>query len=476
MKLGFRFATCGWRFNPGIASPKSIIACVFLCYLIFLSSHAEAAFDDKGGVRPMGMGGAFVALADDTSAILFNPAGLGQIEKAQITASYDKLYAGLGDENLGRGLVGYVQPSDHYGAFAINLNLLDVPLYRETTITFGYGRSLGPLYFGMNAKGLFANFEENDYTRIDPLFIGSDNSSNGFALDLGMLYRLTDSLSFGLAVMNANQPNMALDKDADAKVPLMLQTGVAFKLGSLLPTLDLTYRNKELNDKQDINLHFGIESWLAGESMALRAGANFYDMSVGASYVFSRGRSVEAQLDYAFRYPLMFKEDSIQGTYGTHQFSLNVRFGGVTPKSAEAIAEDFEEIDVESELDESIERLNFYAKEGKYEEGLALGDEIIKVKSPEAMKYQVEVHILLGDMLIEQERYEEAVEHFQAAVDMSPREAKTHYKLGMAYKQRGELTGNESWYNKAIIELEKARMIDPKIGNISAELAALKKR
>ncbi len=106
----------------------------------------------------MGMGGAFVALADDTSAILFNPAGLGQIEKAELAAAYDKLYAGLGDDNLGRGLISYVYPSQSHGAFAVNASLLHTPLYKETTIIFGYGRAIGKAYLGVNAKGLFASF------------------------------------------------------------------------------------------------------------------------------------------------------------------------------------------------------------------------------------------------------------------------------------------------------------------------------
>ncbi len=394
--------------------------CAILIFLTFLASEAESAFTDRGGVRPMGMGGAFVALADDASAIMFNPAGLGQIEKARIAAAYDRLYAGLGDDALGRGFVTYIQPAQNYGAFAINLNMLHTPLYRETTVTFGYGRPLGPVYLGLNAKGLFASFEENDYTAIDPLF--SDGmSSNGVALDLGMLYKLTNSISFGLAVLNVNEPNMALDEDADARVPLTLQTGLALKLGNTVPTIDLTYRNRKLNDERDINVHFGMESWLAGRSIALRGGINFHDMALGASYVFSRGKKIEAQLDYAFRYPLFFKDDSISDIYGTHQFSLDVRFGGFTAAQPdEAIAEEPEE-------------------EGGQEETL---------------------------------------ESLEAAVKAASQDPRTHYKLAVLYKQNGDRTGNVSWYNKAIIEFEKTRMTDSKYESesISAQLAELHKK
>jgi len=368
----------------------------------------------------MGMGGAFVALADDTSAIMFNPAGLGQIDKARVAAAYDRLYAGLGDDALGRGFVSYVQPAQNYGAFALNLTMLNAPLYKETTVIFGYGRSIGPIYLGLNAKGLFASYEENDYTVMDPLF--SDGmSSNGVALDLGMLYKLTNSISFGLAVLNANEPDMALGDDAEAKVPLTLQTGLALRLGSTIPTIDLTYRNKKLNDERDIDLHFGIESWLASKSVALRGGINFHDMALGASYVFSRGKNIEAQLDYAFRYPLFFKEDSISDIYGTHQFSLDVRFGGFTA---------------------------------------ARSEEIVAVEPKE------------------ESEAEETMESLEAAAKASPNDPRPHYKLAVFYKQQGERTGNISWYNKAIIEFERTRMIDSKYESesISAELAELYKK
>jgi tetratricopeptide (TPR) repeat protein len=428
------------------------------------------------------MGGAFVALADDTSAIMFNPAGLGQIGRTEFAAAYDKLYAGLDDGNLGRGFVSYVHPSRYYGAFALNLAMLHTSLYKETTATFGYGKSFGgSTYLGLNVKGLFVSFEENDYTRIDPLFDNDNTSTNDLALDLGMLYKLTDNLSFGLAALNVNEPNMALgEADTDAKVPFTLQTGIALKLGHLASTIDLTYRNKELRDEQDINLHVGIESWLADRNIALRAGVNSHDMAVGASYVFSRGKSVEAQLDYAFRYPLVFKEDAISDIYGSHQFSLDIRFGGFAA-APEAIAEREGEApaepDTQSELDGLIRKAMEYKKEGKYEEGISLCNEILKVESGEALaEYQVEAHMQMGGMLTRLERYDEALDSFQSAAKMAPQDPRTHYELGVFYKQHGDRTGNKSWYNKAIIEFERTRMIDPKFEDVSAELARLYKK
>lgn len=462
--------------DSGFVTLHSLIVAILslACFFFLIPSEAESAFTDTGlGVRPMGMGGAFVALADDTSAITFNPAGLGQMERTEFSAAYDKLYAGLGDDSLGRGYVSYVYPSRSHGALAVNLAFLHTPLYKETTVTFGYGKPLGPLYLGLNTKGLFTYFKENVYTQIDPLFSNGNTSSNGIALDLGMIYKLTSSLSFGLAAINVNQPNMALDEDEDAEVPYTLQTGLALKLGGTASTIDLTYRNKELNDKRDINVHLGIESWLADRSVALRGGVNFHDMAVGASYVFKRGNDMDAQIDYAFRYPLVL-EDAISGTYGTHQLSLNIRFGGFGGEEhPEEIAEAarIEETQIVAEkLTEAAE----HGKEGRYEEGIKLCNEILGMELDD--EHRVQALILMGSMLNQAGRYAEALEQFQSAIGIAPRDARTHYELGMYYKQYGDRTGDKSWYNKAIIEFEKTRLIDSDFGDVSSEIKALHKK
>lgn len=56
--------------------------------IVFYSSiaNAEIPFFFEG-TRPMGMGGAFTAVADDENAILYNPAGLAKVKESTITIS-----------------------------------------------------------------------------------------------------------------------------------------------------------------------------------------------------------------------------------------------------------------------------------------------------------------------------------------------------------------------------------------------------
>ncbi len=75
----------------------------FLLVLLFVSmsaaAYADVKFDKLGGsdlgmgvgARAMGMGGAFVSVADDASAVFWNPAGLVKLTNNQLLVSADPL-------------------------------------------------------------------------------------------------------------------------------------------------------------------------------------------------------------------------------------------------------------------------------------------------------------------------------------------------------------------------------------------------
>src|SRR4051812_94611 len=92
----------------------------------------QAAFQDTGwGARPIGMGGAFTAIADDSNASLYNPAGLVQVEWNEISAMYSRLFSGLtlysgsaatgGDTvHLDQSYVAYVSRPSRVGSFGLS--------------------------------------------------------------------------------------------------------------------------------------------------------------------------------------------------------------------------------------------------------------------------------------------------------------------------------------------------------------------
>src|ERR1035437_10950614 len=90
--------------------PRFVPCLVFLIALLAPAASLFAAFlDDGWGARPIGMGGAFTAIADDSNAPMYNPAGIVQVQWHEMSAMYAQLFSGLtlysGNEATGGDVV-----------------------------------------------------------------------------------------------------------------------------------------------------------------------------------------------------------------------------------------------------------------------------------------------------------------------------------------------------------------------------------
>ena len=102
-----------------------------LIYLLMIGApvwaQEERAIDNFAGVgvRAMGMGGAFVGVADDYTAVYWNPAGLAQIDRREVhvgllrnsrenTATFNGTSAGSELSNTRFGSLGFVYPYPVY--------------------------------------------------------------------------------------------------------------------------------------------------------------------------------------------------------------------------------------------------------------------------------------------------------------------------------------------------------------------------
>ena len=82
--------------RPVHAAGRWILVCAVFAWLL-LSFGAAAQFLEIGGspnvvgsgARAMGMGGAFIAVADDATAASWNPGGLTQLERPELSAVYE---------------------------------------------------------------------------------------------------------------------------------------------------------------------------------------------------------------------------------------------------------------------------------------------------------------------------------------------------------------------------------------------------
>ena len=76
---------------------------LLLMALLTIASAQEQLFV---GTRPLGMGGAFMAVADDGNTITWNPAGLPRLRRKEFNSTYADLY-GMG---ISHSYIGIVWP------------------------------------------------------------------------------------------------------------------------------------------------------------------------------------------------------------------------------------------------------------------------------------------------------------------------------------------------------------------------------
>lgn len=431
---------------------KSILILVFTFSWSLPSSFAQ--FEDLGvGARGIGMGNAFIGLADDGYSIYYNPAGLGRIEWKELVLDYGKLYLGLDDNSsLGQSFVGYAQSLNRLGTFGVGwLNFALTRYYREDTFMLAYGKRIshskgGSLSAGLNLKLLYKGFEKTIYTENainldsptqrkggrDPVF-ENGYSRTGFSTDLGLLYDLGKHHSFALTLNDINQPDMGLaDKD---RVALATKLGYAYRSTNFNMTSDLTFK------RRDITISAGTEKWFMGKTLALRGGLGlgtreYASLSLGASYRYSR----LFQFDYSFVYPLR----GISSFSGSHRFSLTLRFGVKGPE--EELEEELERTKSELELaKEAAQKARLEAEE------IIKAKEISETEIKDAQRRQRQTEKAIHRLEEELRRIKERLQ----TEKVTKKEAMRRYwGKGFSYYQKGE-------YEKAIAELEKILELDP---------------
>lgn len=310
---------------------RFLLAAVCALVLLSLSPRSSpAAFVDVGlGARPVGLGRAFVALADDANAALYNPAGLAGMESTQLTSMYARLYPGIDDDKLHVGYLGAARPVSRIGTLGLGVTNLWADLYSENVFIFSYGRPINErLSVGANLK--LMRWSAEGYTDPETGQSESGLSWSGLAVDLGGLYRVdtgllgADGVQLGLALFNINQPSAAENGSDDAKIPLGIEGGLVYMKNNF--KLLLSYSRRD--DKSRLHIGQETELWnqrspLGMASFSIRAGGfTLLSEGDGGELDFGCGFAVrKALIDYAYVYPLALKDAG-----GCHKISIGYGF------------------------------------------------------------------------------------------------------------------------------------------------------
>jgi hypothetical protein len=266
------------------------------------------------GARSAGMGGAFVAVADDPSGALWNPAGVVRLDRGEVLLGTVRLFESTSVNGLSFGLPNRSLPS--FGLTLLSLQSDDFertsdmnePLgtFNVEDIAFlaNAAKAYGPLSVGAGVRVVRQSVE--------------DYSATGTGLDLGAIYAVTPDLQLGASLLNLGGPQLTL-REAEEKIPTELRAGAALRLlkGSALVTAEIDHR-----EGPGAALRAGGEMWLV-RSLALRLGYDTQSLTGGFGYRFPSG----LQVDYA-------ASDHELGL--THRVSLSFRFGGFYSSSQAA--------------------------------------------------------------------------------------------------------------------------------------------
>jgi hypothetical protein len=249
------------------------LAVATVALTLALGGTAHAGFvETETGARAMGMGGAFVAVADDATALHWNPAGLADLGGFQVFGMRTSVYdvEGMSEDAAvaawGNGRRGFGLGWARTGA---------EDLYNEDTITAGAGFAVpvDGLRVGLAVKRLSVDAPGYDYYN-DPNF--DEGGDAGFAADVGCLYR-RPVWSVGAVFRNIGEPELQLIETTEDPDPVYSE----FRLGGAyvfreVMTLSGEWRVPReapafYDEKASLNL--GTEIWFY-DVVALRAGLN----------------------------------------------------------------------------------------------------------------------------------------------------------------------------------------------------------
>ncbi|MCS7151483.1 MAG: PorV/PorQ family protein [Endomicrobia bacterium] len=304
---------------------KGIIS--FLITLIVLIHAMYAGVGTTGAqflkigpsARALGMAGAFSAVSDDVYALWFNPAGLVQLQKNELSATYLKYFA-----DVDFGFLGYAKPDATFGPIAFGITYLivkDIEKRNEKeellgnfnakdialTVAYAKNNPLPQVLPGLNLGGNI-KFIQSEIDQIVAYTL---------SLDIALMYSPTEKINTAILIQNISY-GIKFKNETDP-LPLNLKFALAAK-----PQKKLTV-GTEIDGfivDQKLYLSLGGEYWVI-PNIAVRCGykSGYDTASLGSIVGLCAGlgfRIWNIGIDYAF---VPFGELG-----DTHRVSLLVKF------------------------------------------------------------------------------------------------------------------------------------------------------
>jgi hypothetical protein len=224
------------------------------------------------GARATGMGGAFVAVSDDATAVFWNPSGPAFGEGFKLTAMRTRLFSvsGLSEDCIATSYSGW-----HKTGFGFGWTRAGVEeVYSEDAFVMAAGRRLLSDRFSLGGALRIYRVSAPGYDYYnDPNFNGP---GTGHAFDVGLLYR-APKWSLACVMRNIGEPEINLISTTEDGDPIFSE----LRLGGTYTFRDVMLISGELRRARDVPAYYedklsyylGTEIWFF-DAFALRTGLN----------------------------------------------------------------------------------------------------------------------------------------------------------------------------------------------------------
>lgn len=304
---------------------------LFLTVICWLALTAGAALADGYladpmiigmSARPLGMGRAFVAVAEDGDTIFVNPAGLGTISGPKLSSMYTSLMGEInyvvagGAYPLGPGAIGVGLVTTSSGDITLTGatgSLEGTGEWWDNVMVVSYGLQIDKLSLGAGLKYFSSGGQGSS--------VISNGGGTGFDLDLGLLYPANDLITIGADLQNILPASMGgkivRPNGISDGIPARGRLGTKLSLlrdDGIIKTGRRLFANIDydclLAGSQSGIVHLGLEFWPTA-NLALRAGSDNNDPTAGIGL-----RVFGYDFDYAY-HPFTNISDNT-----THFFSI----------------------------------------------------------------------------------------------------------------------------------------------------------
>jgi len=322
----------------------------FALVLISITANAQTVIGKYAGEflaigvggRPLGMGGAFTAAANDITSAYYNPAGLALINYPQIALMHDERFGNLVNYNYGAVALPY-GPDLSFSVSAMRLAVDGIYDTRNALIDYNGDGTLDHPKDRIDYSKI-SEFSNQDWAfyltgakRLsDDLMVGAnvkiisrsiaEFSAWGVGFDIGALYTPMENLMLGVNIQDVTTTLVAWSTGRNELISPTLKIGAAYGYDiawgfKVMPVLDFDIRFENRQFASQFNIgpvsfdpHAGFE--LGYKNLfSIRGGYNdVKQFTVGAGV-----KLPKLNIDYSFARFNMSEDDRLPDT---HRISL----------------------------------------------------------------------------------------------------------------------------------------------------------